>query len=571
MRFFVFVAFVVTCIATAAMFGLPLLAPQATGAVSWAVEVPEPVGSARLVARATGDTPGQDPGQPVPGDMLVIGLLGEPSTMLSFMSMDSASREVATNFYISALRFDKNIEPEPYAAESFEILEDGLLLRFTLRKGILWSDGVELTADDVEFTYKLMIDPKTPTAYGGDFRAVKEFVKTGRYSFDVRYEKPFPRALSTWMSDILPKHALEGQDLRNSPLARKPISAGPYVLEEWVSGTHLKLKANPLYFEGKPYIEQLLYRIIPDATTLFLELKGGAVDILANLTPQQYLYQTKEPVFAKNFNIYQWLGNMYTYVGYNMRSPLFADMRVRKALSYAINKEEVMQGAVMGQGVSTIGPFKPGTWAYNDKITNYAYDPEKALELLAEAGWKRGPDGRLAKDGVPFSFTLITSQGNETRIKSGVLIQHQLKQIGIEVKLRSIEWAAFQKQFLETGFFDAVILAWTLPAEPDCYDVWATASAPGGLNFIGYSNPEVDAILLEARTTFDRDRRKFLYDKFQEILHEEQPYCFLYVPYSTAALERRFKGIVIAPIGIGYESTKWWVPLNEQRYRFETQ
>ena len=524
---------------------------------------------ARLVAAATPPRPSDaNPGPPVSGDMMVIGLLGEPTNMLSFMTMDTSSREVSGNFYVSLLRYDKDMEVEPYAAESFEVLEDGLLLSFTLRQGIRWSDGVELTMDDVEFTYNLMVDPNTPTAYGRDFQIVKEFRKTGRYSCEIRYDQPFPRSLSTWMTDIMPRHLLEGTDLHTSPLLRNPISAGPYLMEEWVAGTHLKLRSNPGYFKGKPYIDRLMYRIIPDATTLFLELKGGAVDIVSGLTPQQFLYQTSKPPFSSEFNVYQWLGNLYTYMGYNMKSPLFGDARVRRAISYAIDKEEVMRGALMGQGVSTIGPFKPGTWAYNDKIEDYGYNPEYALELLAEAGWKPGKSGLLERNGVPFSFTLMTNQGNETRIATGIFIQHQLKKIGIEVKLRAVEWAAFQKQFLDTGFFDAVIMGWTLPAEVDCYDVWHT-SPNGGLNFIYYSNEEVDSLLAQARSTFDREKRKAFYDRFQEILHEEQPYCFLYVPYATTALHRRFKGIEPAPAGIGHNSYKWWVPTNEQRYRFE--
>ena len=534
-----------------------------------AASAPWPSFSARLVARATPPLPSDaNPGQPVAGDMMVIGLLGEPTNMLSFMTMDASSREVSSNFYVSLLRYDKDIEVEPYAAESFEVLEDGLLLVFTLHKGILWSDGVELTMDDVEYTYNLMVDPNTPTAYGKDFLVVKEFRKTGRYTCEVYYDQPFPRALSTWMTDIMPKHALEGTDLHTSPLLRNPISAGPYLMEEWVAGTQLKLKANPAYFKGKPYIERLMYRIIPDATTLFLELKGGAVDIVSGLTPQQFLYQTGKPPFSSEFNVYQWLGNSYTYLGYNMKSPLFSDPKVRLALSYAIDKEEVMRGALMGQGVSTIGPFKPGSWAYNDKIEDYGYNPEYALELLAEAGWKQGKNGQLERDGRPFTFTMMTNQGNETRIATGIFIQNQLKKIGIEVKLRSVEWAAFQKQFLDPGYFDAVIMAWTLPAEADCYDVWHT-NPNGGLNFIHYSNAEVDSLLSDARSTFDREKRKSLYDRFQEILHEEQPYCFLYVPYATTALHRRFKGIELSPSGIGHNSTEWWVPINEQRYRFE--
>ena len=507
------------------------------------------------------------------GEMLVMGTIAEPTNLLPFMTSDSASREIGAYFYVAPLKYDANLEVVPFAAQKFEVLEDGLLLRFTLHKGILWSDGVELTADDVEYTYQLMIDDQTPTSYAGDFKIIKSFEVTGRYSFEVRYEKPFPRALSTWMSAIMPKHALEGlrgQDLRTSPLLRRPLSCGPYLLDTWKPGESIKLKANPHYFEGPPSIDYLLYRFIPDVTTMFLELKAGTVDLVGSLTPQQYLYQTQNKQFADNFNVYNWLASAYTYMGYNLKSVLFKDIRVRQAISHAINKEDIIKGALFGQGVPTIGPFSPTSWAYNKDIVDYDYNPEKALALLAEAGWTLNKDNILVKDGMPFSFTLLVNQGNETRIKTAVLIQYQLKRIGVEVKIRTVEWAAFLKNFVDKAFFDALILSWTLPAEPDSFDVWHS-SRIGGLNFIGFANDEADELLVQGRSTFDRVERKRVYDRFQEILHEEQPYCFLFVPYSFSAVHKRVKGIQPAPAGIGYNQNHWWIPAAEQRYFMDAQ
>ncbi len=502
---------------------------------------------------------------------MLMGMLGEPANLLPALSSDAPSHEVAGQFFVAPLKYDKNLEVVPWAAEKFEVLEGGLLLRFTLRKGIFWEDGHELTADDVEFTYKMMIDPQTPTAYAGDFKVIKSFVKTGRYSFEVRYENPFPRALNTWMSAIMPKHLLEGQNLRTTPLARKPLGCGPYTLREWQDGASLTLASNPRYFEGRPYIDRLVYRIIPDATTMFLELKAGKLDVLPSLTPQQYLYQTKDKAFTDEFSTWRTLSSSYTYMGYNLKSPLFSDVRVRRALAYAVNTADIIKGALLGQGEPTIGPYKPGTWAYNTHIRPYPYDPQKALSLLAEAGWKQDPEGTLRKKGRPFSFTLLTNQGNDQRIKTAIIIQSQLQSLGIEVKIRTVEWAAFLKQFVNPGYFDAVILGWTITQDPDAFDVWHSSRIGGGLNFIGFANKEVDACLEAARSTFDRETRKREYDRFQEILYEEQPYCFLYVPYSLAAVQRRFRGIDPAPAGIFHNTDKWWVPLDEQRYMITAQ
>ncbi len=506
--------------------------------------------------------------EPLPtyGDNLLYGMIGAPGNLLSFMSSDTASREVASQFYVGLLRYGKNIEIEPWAAESYEVLDGGLRLRFTLKKGILWQDGTELTADDVEFTYRLMIDPTTPTAYAGDFKAVESFTKLDRYSFEVRYAKPFARSLVTWMSDIMPKHLLEGRDVRTTPLAWKPVSSGPFTLEENSPGSQLTLAANPTYFEGRPRLDKLIYRIIPDAGTMFMELKAGKLDLMPALSPQQYVFQAQKPAFQKEYALYSALAFTYVYLGYNSKSPFFADERVRLAFAHALNKADIIKGALLGQGQSTIGPYKPGTWPYNTSIVDYPHDPQKALALLAEAGWTPDAEGRLQKNGRPFSFSVLVNQGNEARIKTAIIIQYQLAKLGIEMKIRTLEWAAFL-DIVQNRRFDAVILGWTIPIDPDGYDVWHSSGVGGMLNFVDFADPEADDLLERARSTFDQGERKKLYDRFQEILHARQPYCFLYVPLQTTAVQRRFRGIEPAPAGIFYNFKDWWVPAGDQRYR----
>lgn len=501
------------------------------------------------------------------GDAMLIGVIGEPSNMIPMLSSDSSSSEVSGSFYVAPLKYDKDLNVALWAAESFETLDGGRLLRFALRPGIRWEDGVELTAADVEFTYLKMIDPKTPTAYAGDYKAIKAFRVTGRYSFEVEYEYPYPRSLSTWMSGIWPRHALDGQDLRTTPLIRKPLSCGPYLLREWETGSRLSLWSNPGYFMGEPPVARRIFRIIPDVTTIFLELKAGKIDIMDSMTGLQYRYQAQGEDFKREYNTYRTLAFAYTYMGYNLKSPLFSDARVRVAFAHALNKRDIIKGALLGQGEPVTGPYKPDSWAYNTAIKDYPHDPQKALALLAEAGWTRGADGRLQKDGQPFSFTLLTNQGNEQRVTTAVIIQNQLEQIGIEVKIRTVEWAAFLKQFVIPGHFDAIILGWTLPQDPDGFDVWHSSRRDEGLNFIGYADAEVDANLEAARATLDRNIRKAHYDRFQEILHRDQPYCFLYVPYQLSAVQKRFKGIEPAPAGIFYNSYEWWVSPGDQRYR----
>lgn len=500
------------------------------------------------------------PKEPQQGGKLILASIGEPSNLIPILAADSASHEVAGFLYTSLIKYDKEYNIVPLCAESYEVLEDGKLFRFKLREDVFWQDGVQLTADDVYFTYKLTFDPKTPTPYAADCLLVKEFKQTGKFSFEVRYEKPYARAVITWMMSILPKHILENQDIAKTAYARNPVGAGPFKLKEWKTGSQLVLEASETYFEGRPYLDQLIYRIIPDVTTIFLEAKAGKVDYLG-LTTQQYLLQTKGPEWEEKWRKYKYAANGYTYIGFNLNHPFFQDKTVRQALSYATDRDMVIKGALLGLGEKTVGPYKPHTWVYNDELTPYPHDPEKALELFAEAGWTKGKDGYLCKDGTRFSFTVLLNQGNKERETVLLILQEQWKKLGIDMKIRTVEWATFINEFVLKGRYDAVILAWNILEDPDIYDVWhSSAIRQNGLNFVGFRNAELDGLLEKGRSTADRAERKAYYDRMQEILHEEQPYLFLYVPYALPMVQKRFQGIEPAVSGITHNMEKWWLP-----------
>lgn len=501
------------------------------------------------------------------GGRLILGSIGEPSNLIPYLSSDAPSHEAASYLYVAPLKYDKDLNVVPWAAETYSVEQGGRKLSFKLHEGIFWQDGVELTAADVEFTYKLMIAETTPTAYAEDFLMIKRFEKTGRYSFEVYYDEPYARALSTWMGAILPKHALEGEDLLNTAYIRAPLSCGSYLLSDWLPGSRLEFRANPRYFMGEPYIDQIISRVIPDVSTMFLELKAGKLDMM-NLSPHQYTRQTKGERWEEQYRKYKYPAFAYTYMGYNLKNPLFSDPRVRRAIAHAIDKKGIVHGVLMGLGEPTIGPYKPGTWAYNSEIKDYTYGPELAANLLAQAGWtQKNSDGILVKEGKPFSFTLMTNQGNEQRIKIATIIQNQLESVGIEVRIRTVEWAAFIEKFINPRNFDAIIMGWTIAQDPDSYDVWHSSKIKGsGLNFISYSNSEVDALLTEGRHLLDPAKRRPIYWRIQEILHEEQPYLFLYVPYALPIIRSDVMGVEPAPAGITYNSDKWWIKGAEKHY-----
>ena len=503
---------------------------------------------------------------PAYGDIIVEGSIGDASNLIPILSSDSTSHGIASLVYNGLVKYDKNLNIVGDLAESWDVSRGGLVIIFHLRKGVKWHDGHPFTARDVLYTYQVTIDPKTPTAYAGDFLKVKKAEVLDDHTFRVTYDKPFAPALMSWAVSILPKHLLEGKDITTSPLARHPVGTGPYLFREWGPGQKIVLISNPDYFEGRPYIDGYILRIIPDMATMFLELRANGIDRM-NLTPIQYMRQTESNIFRRNFNKYRYLSFSYTYLGYNLQNPLFSDKRVRQAIAYGINKEEIIQGVLLGLGEATTGPYKPGTWAYNSGVKKYEYNQQKARELLADAGWKdTDGDGVLDKDGHPFVFEIITNQGNEVRAKCAEIIQRRLGDLGIKVKIRILEWAAFVNDFINKRRFDATILGWSIPLDPDIYDVWhSSKTGPQELNFISYRNEEVDRLIEQGRSTFDQKGRKKCYDRIQEILAEEQPYAFLYVPDALPIIHARFRGVEPAPLGIGHNFIKWYVPRDEQK------
>jgi len=522
----------------------------------------------RAETREIGAKPPAVSREPAYGDTVIEGSIGDATTLIPMLASDSASHSISGLIINGLLKYDKDVKLVGDLAESWEVGQGGLQIVFKLRRNVRWHDGHPFTARDVLFGFETIINPNTPTAYAEDFRQVKKAEALDDYTFRVTYEKPFAPALSSWGNlVVLPKHLLEGKDITKSELARRPIGTGPYRFREWISRDRVILEANPDYFEGRPYIDRYVVRVIPDLATMFLELKAGGLDLMG-LTPMQYKRQTSDAFFEKNFRKYRYLANAYTYLGYNLLEPKFQDKRVRQGLSHAIDKEEIIKVVLLGLGVPATGPYKPGLWFYNPNVKKYPYDPSKALALLKEAGWEdRDGDGLLDKNGQPFEFTVITNEGNALRLRTAVIIQERLKKIGIRMKIRVIEWSAFINEFIDKKNFEATILGWTTGFEPDPYDIWhSSKTGKKELNFITYKNAEVDELLEAGRRIFDQEKRTAIYRRFQEILAEEQPYTFLYVPEALPIVHARIHGIEPSPLGISYNFDRWYVPEGLQKY-----
>jgi peptide/nickel transport system substrate-binding protein len=486
--------------------------------------------------------------------------IGDARRLNPVIANDSASGTINDQVFNGLVKYDKDIKLIGDLAERWDVSNNGKTITFHLRKNVKWHDGVEFTADDCLFTYQKFMDPKVATPYSSSYMDVSKAEVVDKYTFRVTYKEPFSPALESWSMGIIPKHLLDGKDINTDAFNRHPIGTGPYKFKEWIAGQKIVLEANDDYFEGRPNIDQFLYRVIPDSSTMFQELLSGGVDMMG-LTPLQYLRKSETRRIKENYRKFRYPANAYTYMGYNLTNLLFQDVKVRQALSYAINRQSIIDGLLLGLGKPCTGPFSYVSWAYNPMAKSYNYDPELTKKILAEEGWKdQNSDGILEKNGKPFRFTILTNQGNTERIRAAEIIQQNLKSVGIDVSIRVMEWQAFLEQ-IDKRSFEVIILGWGMGRDPDLYDIWhSSKTKKGEYNFIGYKNSEVDRLLVDGRRTFDIEKRKKIYYRIHEILAEEQPYAFLYVPDALPIAHKRFKGIEPAPLGIFYNFIKWHVP-----------
>lgn len=501
---------------------------------------------------------------PSPGDMYISSSIGDASYLNPILATDSSSGDINGLVYNGLVKYDKNIKLTGDLAEGWSVSKDGLKITFNLRKGVRWHDGKPFTAEDVKFTYQKLVDPAVKTPYGSDFLLVKEVNILDPHTIEIKYKQPFAPALESWGMGMIPKHIFSNGDFNSNPANRNPVGTGPFKFRQWKTDEKIVLDANPDYFEGKPYIARYIYRIIPDQAVQFLELRNESIDEMG-LTPDQW---KAYPEFFKHYNKFRYPSFTYSYLGFNLLNPVFAEKKFRKAIAYAINKDDIINGVLLGMGKAATGPYPPQSWAFNPKIKDYEYNPQKSAELLKELGWQDSDnDGYLDKNGKRLEFTIMTNQGNKIRSLTAEIIQSQLKKAGIKVNVRIIEWSAFIHQFIDKRNFEAVILGWTLSRDPDQYSIWHSGQTKEGqYNFVSYKNAELDRLLESGRRTFDQQKREKIYHRIHEILHDDLPYVFLYYPESLPVIHKRFRGPEVAPLGIGWNFYKWWSPKSEQKY-----
>ncbi|QOY38521.2 peptide-binding protein [Anaerobacillus isosaccharinicus] len=501
---------------------------------------------------------------PTQGGSVVLGSSGEPVTFNGNYSQDSASSDVIDLLFAGLVRSNENLEIVPSIAIDYpEVSEDGLEWVYTLREGVKFHDGVELTAEDVEFTYSIFKHEDYSGPRAGSFSNVESIEAIEKYKVKFTLSEADARFPTLAGYGILPKHILgdvpvadlgEYQEFNQ----KNPIGAGPFKFVSWTAGQNLVVEAFDDYFEGRPYLDKVTFRFASDSNALVLLMQTGDIDWM--IAPPAELGTIETFNHARISNT---LALRYDYIGWNLQNPLFQDVKVRQALTHAIDRQEIVDTIMEGNATVAHAPVSPLSWSYNDNVPKFDFDPEKAKQMLAEAGWEPGADGILQKDGKKFSFTVLSNDGNVVRRDIGIIMQQYLGNIGIEVKAEQMEWGAFLDKINPPNYdFDAVVLAWGLALDPDPSAIWHSKEIANGLNNISYSNPIVDEIADSNTKILDQAERAKELAKVWEILAEEQPYTYMYYPQQFIALNKKIEGFTHHPRSNMYLVNEWWINNN---------
>ncbi len=480
---------------------------------------------------------------------IVIGSTIDIDSFNPYLSTSLFTQDILDRVYLRlAVEHEDYRTFTPLLAKKWEWSKDSLQITFYLRDDVYWSDGVKTTAYDVEYSFKAATSPELAWLNAEDIVKNIEDVKAlNETTLVVKYRYVYPYQVmdinDVW---IVPRHIYGkvpfSEWRKNGFFDQNPVTNGPYKVARWERGQLIELVKNERYFDKNyPKIERVFVKIVPNESNLTLQFLNGEIDVLPSVSPSvASKYEDN-----KNFKFIKYPHLAYEYIGWNQRNPIFADKRVRQALSYGINVDEIINVILKGNAVRSTSPFPSIFWAHNEKLKPYPYDIQRAKRLLFEAGWRDSDgDGILDKviggKKVDFKFTLITNAENQTRREVAIAIQNDLLKLGVKMEIQLYEFNTFMRHILDRNF-DAVLSGWRIATKPDLASLFHTEAIKSGHNIVSYSNPYFDKLNDSASVLNNLSSAKKIWDEIQEILYEDQPYTFLYEPVRINGVSNRIK------------------------------
>jgi peptide/nickel transport system substrate-binding protein len=475
------------------------------------------------------------------------------------------------------------IEFQPMLAEKWEWSNDNSLLKLYLRKDIFWSDGIPITADDIVYTFDVYSDPEVDSRFFGQFKNFytqansqidikKTFKIISPTVLEVNFRKDGDPSLLDINLEIIPKHIWLKYTKEELPQAQanfEPITSGPFKLKKWEREDLISLSIDSSSFLYNPdNIKEIIFKIIPDYQLRITQLKTGAIDIVDNVKSEDI----DELKLVEKLNVRAMRGRDYDYIGWNHIDPqefqkskivpnkLFSSPGIRKALTYAINRKEIVETYLNGFGELCKGLVSPMFKSYYDPgLQTDDYNPQKAKEILKENGWEdKNGDGIIENGKIDFSFNLYINTGNPRRNYVATIVKNNLKAVGIEANIQMLEMGAFVERLMKREY-DAWIAGWTIPIPIDLNPYWNSDKEIGFLNFSTYQNKEKDEILNQLQQRLPESEKISLYKKLQSIFYEDEPVTFLYWFDNIIVYNKRISKINFSMLGLVKNAWEWRV------------
>jgi peptide/nickel transport system substrate-binding protein len=501
------------------------------------------------------------------GGTIIEGSTLDVRTLNPVLVSDTASGRITALVFDSLVLVDPDtLEAAPNLATKWDVSSDSKVYTFTLKEGVKWHDGQPFSADDVKFSYDLYMDAKSGTPRAGTLtkHIEKIEVKDPQTVVFTLKDVIAPFMVSDVIYGIVPKHILGSIKPEEVPTSEfstaKPVGTGQFKFQEFKQGDHVTLVANPDYHRGATAIDTYIRKFVKDNTALYQQLKTGEVDFIA-FTPDFY----DDAKSQTNFTTYAYDGFNFQFFGYNLDPtkvfPAFQDVKARQALFYAVDRQGIVEKIRSGLSTVAQGTMPVLSWAYQpDKMTvRYDYDPEKAKQLLDEAGWKAGADGIREKDGKKFSFTMYTFSGDKTIEGYMSVFQQNWKDIGVEMTPQFEEFSAFVTRLTKTFDFQAFLVGFQWNVDPDQQTMWDSKQHGPGFNLYNYSNPKVDELLDQALHTLDKTQRTDLYTQAQNLIMADAPALITDFPKTLAGVNTRVKNLIPNAVNVTGNAYQWYV------------
>jgi len=510
------------------------------------------------------------------GDWLVWAFRVEPKTLNQInVDSDIYSRWITVpDIFEPLLMYDYDeVVLKPWLAESYEVSDDGLELTFRLRDDIHFSDGAAITTDDVVFTYETIINPKVDGSnISQQFVDVDRVVKIDERVVKFYMKRPYFKSLQiaalTWDIGILPEHIYKFDDAEQfNKRVSEPVGSGPYVFEKWDVGSQIVLRRNENYWGAKPKLRKRVYKFITNVSACLQALRSGQVDMIIP-TPEQFAEMVEDAEFNKKFRClsYWTPWTPFFYMGWNIDTEFFKDRRVRLAMTHIVNRQHLVDYLLKGNASLISSPFYINGPDNDPDIEPWPWDLQRAGELLDEAGWiDSDGDGVRDKDGVPFRFKFTYAADNIIYQRLAKLFKDDAAKVGVAVVAEPYEWSVLLPK-LSDRKFESMVMGWGGDILEDPYQIFHSSQIGNrACNYVGFRNSEADALMEQARVTLDDKERSRIFHRLHRILHDEQPYTFLFTRPIFRLVHPRFKNTKIHYLGLNY--LEWYVPKEQQRYK----